>query len=100
MFDSIRKHQSWLWTVIGFLVIVSFVWFFLPNTSSRSGGPLIAPVVGGKEVSQRTLEVATRQAQLGILMQFGPQIDSRMLKNFVREMQIYQYVLVEQKFKD
>lgn len=36
MFDSIRRHQKWLWIVISGLTIISFVWYFNPR-SMRGG---------------------------------------------------------------
>lgn len=38
MFVSIRRHQKWLWIVIGGATIVSFVWFFSPNSQYGGGG--------------------------------------------------------------
>jgi len=39
MFDSIHQtSKRWLWYVIGGIVILSFVWFFMPDRYGHGGG--------------------------------------------------------------
>src|ERR1043166_6964911 len=37
MIGTIRKHQTWLWTVIIAAIIITFVWYFSPYT--KMNGP-------------------------------------------------------------
>jgi len=41
MFGTIRRHQQWIWIPIITVIIISFVWFFLPSGSGtpRFSGP-------------------------------------------------------------
>src|SRR5258708_6201087 len=50
MFGTIRRHQQWIWIPIVIVIIISFVWFFMPNSSapSRMAGPSQFAVVNGK----------------------------------------------------
>ncbi len=66
MFGTIRRHQKWLWFVVVILVIISFVIYFDPSLSQRSGGG-DAPKgieINGKKVSQKMLSEAAREVRL------------------------------------
>lgn len=70
MFDSIRRHQKWLWAVITTLTIISFVAFFSPRSqrgSRRTGGLFAQDKVGslaGQPITRDQYFDAYREAQL------------------------------------
>ena len=68
MFANIRKHQKWLWFLISGAVIISFVWYFNPN--SRNGATSVFgadPTVGtmnGRSITRSELMEARREASM------------------------------------
>lgn len=75
MFDSIRRHQKWLWIVIITLTIISFVVFFSPNTQTGAGfGFSTRETVGsinGDAVTRDEYVDAYREAELRYLFTYG-----------------------------
>jgi hypothetical protein len=77
MFAQIRRHQKWLWIMISSLVIISFVWYFNPN-SRRGGGGFAGDdsanaAVGsvyGKPISRSHYFETQREAQLWYFFRF------------------------------
>jgi hypothetical protein len=90
MFNSIRRHQKWLWIVIMTFTIISFVAFFSPRSQrgySRSGTMGREGAVGsinGRTVHRDEYIDAYREARLRHFFSYGqwPQDDemSRRLK--------------------
>ncbi|MBC8002017.1 MAG: SurA N-terminal domain-containing protein, partial [Opitutaceae bacterium] len=65
MFGTIRKHQNWLWYIIIFFIVVSFVVYFSPyqkvndaSTQSNFGK------INGKEITRGQWETARRETHL------------------------------------
>src|SRR5689334_14766948 len=68
MFGTIRKHQTWLWTIIATVTIVSFVVFFNPN--NRGVGSSRGPANFGSINGERITEEDYRNAQKEVLLQY------------------------------
>ena len=66
MFGTIRKHQTWLWTVIATITIVSFVVFFNPNNrgTGSSRGPANFGSVNGERISEDDFYNARKEVDL------------------------------------
>src|SRR5438445_12371556 len=35
MFGTFRKHQTWLWAIIITVIVISFVWYFSPDSKFK-----------------------------------------------------------------
>lgn len=67
MFDSIRRHQKWLWILISAAVIVSFVIFFTPDAGRGLGGAGGSPdygTIAGRTISRDEAYAAFNEARL------------------------------------
>lgn len=75
MFSSIRRHQKWLWIVVSFFVIVSFVVYFSPNvglgSSGAPGGEVALGTIDGKPIQRDTYLQAYNEARLRFRMYNG-----------------------------
>ena len=74
MFGTIRKHQNWLWIVIIFVIIITFVVFFSPNVEfgrgpGRAKGEF--GTIGGRPISAEELYEAEKEARLRHFMSTG-----------------------------
>lgn len=72
MFGTIRKHQTWLWSLIIGFVIVSFVIFFQPGVGPTGGGGArggdLDVSIFGEPVSQAEFNRMARTAQLSYFL--------------------------------
>jgi hypothetical protein len=75
MFQSIRRHQKWLWLVITTLTIVSFVIFFSPQqrqrSGSRSGSGDVIGTINGRPITREEYLDTYREAELRYLFSTG-----------------------------
>jgi hypothetical protein len=75
MFQSIRRHQKWLWLVITTLTIVSFVIFFSPQqrqrSESRSGSGDVIGTINGRPITREEYLDTYREAELRYLFSTG-----------------------------
>ncbi len=94
MFGTIRRHQKWLWIVIVFLTVVSFVYFFNPNqkvSDTRRGSEKFGEIKG-KEVSREDYESVLREVYLQYRLTHGEWPDKDpMAKQFGFEPQMFTY---------
>lgn len=71
MFDSIRRHQKWLWIVIMTVTIISFVAFFSPTQQTGGGfrvsGSDKVGTIDGEPLSRDEFINAYREAELRYL---------------------------------
>jgi peptidyl-prolyl cis-trans isomerase D len=72
MFASIRRHQKWLFIVVSFFTIVSFVVFFSPNQPPVGSGGTGASIgsMGGRPISREDYRNAEVEAQLRIYLTY------------------------------
>jgi hypothetical protein len=101
MIGTIRKHQTWLWAVIVTLTIISFLWFFSPNTNKANAGRGSANFgsVGGQKLSQEQYIKARREVDLRYFFMAGgswPGEDAKR-NGFDPERETYQWLLLIQK---
>jgi SurA N-terminal domain len=73
MFGTIRKHQTWLWTVIATVTIVSFVVFFNPNNrgTGSSRGPANFGSINGERISEEDFYNARKEVDLQYFFMSG-----------------------------
>jgi hypothetical protein len=82
MFGTIRRHKTWLWLIIIAATIVSFVYFFTPNTDQRGGGrtardEYISPqngkpvLLNGRPIKRRQFIDAYQETRLRHFMNTG-----------------------------
>src|ERR1051325_9527665 len=68
MFANIRRHQKWLWILISGAVIISFVWYFNPNTRYGNRGAVnFSAAVGsvnGRSISRSEYLQIQNEAQI------------------------------------
>lgn len=64
MFGTIRRHQKWLWIVIIFLTIVSFVWFFGPEAKMRDRAEFNIGSINGHKVTREEYFAAQREERI------------------------------------
>ena len=108
MFDSIRRHQKWLWAVITTLTIISFVAFFSPRSqsgSSRTGGLLGVDQVGkiaGRGISRDEYIDAYREAELRYLFSTGdwPRNDEMTRQLGIMERETRNRLLLVEKLRE
>jgi hypothetical protein len=99
MFGTIRKHQTWLWAVIITLTIISFLYFFLPNTKLGNGAASTElGSINGKKVSREAFVQAEREVFLQYFFRNGnwPSDDARK-SGFDERRETYQWLLLTQK---
>lgn len=75
MFANIRRHQKWLWILISGAVIISFVWYFNPNSRQGAGSVFgMTSSVGtlnGHPISRTDYLNARKEAELAYLFRYG-----------------------------
>lgn len=75
MFSSIRRHQRWLWIVVSFFVIISFVVYFSPNVGfggpDSQGGEIALATIDGKTIQRGDYVQALNEARLRYRMYNG-----------------------------
>jgi len=85
MFATIRKHQKWLWAIIITGTIASFVIYFTPSASNRSGrsvGRESFGTINGHNISRKQYSEAFYEAKLQFLLQYGTWPDEAEAKKF------------------
>lgn len=105
MFASIRRHQHWIWYVVVFIVIVSFVVFF--NPSSKMGGGRSSRDEGnygsinGRPITALEYQNAARETEIFHYLRFqewpGGEFSRRM--GFDMEQETYRRLLLVDEFK-
>jgi hypothetical protein len=81
MIGTIRRHQQWLWGVIIFATIISFVTFLSPNRNQfggrgSSGGSVDLGSVFGEPVKREDYFAAEREGRLFFRLRMGTWPDS------------------------
>ena len=75
MFANIRRHQKWLWILISGAVIISFVWYFNPNSKYGGGGGAnfdsSVGSINGRPISRLEYFNASKEAELRYLFSYG-----------------------------
>jgi hypothetical protein len=106
MFGTIRKHQTWLWTVIIALTVLSFVVYFSP-TSQMGGGDDTGTVnlgsVNGQKVSREAYLNALREVNFRYFLNRGAWPDrdpGAKQANFNAEREVYYRLLLLQKAQE
>src|SRR5690242_5103040 len=109
MFAHIRRHQRWLFLVIGGLTIISFVYFLDPTTGRRGGGRSIfsggSSAVGsinGRAISAEEYAQAECDARLQYLFSAGrwPEEDENSRQFFDLEPRARQRLFFVEKLSD
>src|SRR5690349_4859568 len=73
MIGTIRKHQTWLWAVIITATIISFVWYFGPQSKlspGRSSSANLGSIDGAKLTPEEYSEAA-REVELRYFFMSG-----------------------------
>ena len=75
MFDSIRRHQKWLWIVISGLTIISFVWYFNPQVTQGGygggwGGEQAVGSIYGRPVSRQAYFDVYQESRLRYFLSY------------------------------
>lgn len=102
MFGTIRKHQTWLWTVIATITIVSFVVFFNPNNRGSGQGRSSANYgsINGERIREDDFYNARKEVVLQYFFSTGNWLDNETeakKANFNLEQRIYARLLLIQK---
>src|SRR5438132_1191908 len=77
MFANIRRHQKWLWILISFFVILSFVWFFSPEAKMNRGGygggagVTVVGSISGRPLTREEYVSAYHESELRYLFSYG-----------------------------
>ncbi len=81
MFGTIRKHQTWLWVVIIFFIVISFVIYFSPDAKFGRGGRgnYSLGTINGRPITELELSQAYRETRLLYFLNFQkwPENDER-----------------------
>jgi hypothetical protein len=103
MFGTIRKHQTWLWVVISTLTIISFVYYFGPQSKvgSERGGPANLGTINGERITPEEYEATRREVHLRYFFMSGafPNEESRN-RGFDEVRETYYRLLFIHKQKD
>ncbi len=101
MIGTMRKHSTWLWSIIIVVVIFAFV-IWGTNTGHQAGGPG-GPVarINGEAVSEEDLLSAKKEVLLGFYLRNGrmPGTEAEQ-RGFNLERETYQTLLLIQKIKE
>lgn len=106
MFGTIRRHQKWLWVIIIALTVVSFVFFFSPNSKySGQGGGRGKGTYGtlrGKEISQIEFLRARNEILIFYFLMHGewPDKDSIAKRSFDPDRETYSRLFLIEKQKE
>lgn len=105
MIGTVRKHQQWLWIVIIFVVIISFVVFFSPYSKlgGRDGGGVNFGSINGKPITREQYLAA--RAEVAIFFRLvhneWPSDDERLKSmGFNMEQEIYLRIVMAEKMKE
>ncbi len=104
MFASIRRHQHWIWYVVVFIVIISFVVFFSPNAkmgSRNSGEEGNRGSINGRPITTLEYQNAAKETEIFHYLRFqewpGGEFSKRM--GFDMEQETYRRLLLVEEFK-
>ncbi len=102
MFGTIRKHQTWLWAIIIGAIIVSFVYYFSPNSRMNGGGGGRGSSdygsINGERISEDQFGNASREIILRYYFSNGHFPTEESKKNgFDPERETYQWLLLTQE---
>mgnify|MGYP001461227012 CR=1 FL=1 len=102
MIGTIRKHQKWLWIIIIFVTIVTFVIFFSPST----GGSFLRDrsydfgSIAGEKISAVQYQQARKEESLAFFLTYGewPKQEDRLRQmGYDLESRTYQRLLINAK---
>jgi hypothetical protein len=108
MFANIRRHQKWLWILISGAVIISFVWYFNPNSRYGGGGgggrgENSVGKINGRKISRGEYYDAEREAHLRYFMNYqswyGTDEFSRQNEGFI-EHETRNRLILKEKLKE
>src|SRR5438874_681003 len=73
MIGTIRKHQTWLWSVIIAATVVSFVIYFSPYSKLNSArrGPINRGSINGQRISEEEFAQAWHEVELEFFFRSG-----------------------------
>ncbi len=73
MFGTIRKHSTWLWTLIIGATIIAFVVFFTPDAEVQfQGGQRVDyGTMNGRPVTRQEFRQANREVNIGFFLRYG-----------------------------
>ena len=105
MFASIRRHQHWIWYVVVFIVIVSFVVFFNPSSKMgggrNSGGEGNYGSINGRPITTLEYQNSAKETEIFHYLRFqewpGGEFSRRM--GFDMEQETYRRLLLAEEFK-
>jgi hypothetical protein len=105
MFSTIRRHQSWLWLIIIFLVILSFVWYMGPSAGSSGG---FRPPTGtygylkGRAIEQEDYWQAHREARIQFFLyaRVWPESSPAAQEMFDAERQVAERLVLIDKLRE
>ncbi|MBM3839022.1 MAG: hypothetical protein FJ398_13850 [Verrucomicrobia bacterium] len=106
MFQSIRRHQKWLWLVITTLTIISFVIFFSPQQtqrgSSQIGSGAVIGTINGRPITREEYLNTYREAELRYLFSTGnwPREDEMSRQMGIMDRETRNRLLLVQKLKE
>ena len=103
MFGTIRRHQTWLWVVISTLTIISFVYYFGPQSkvSQGRGGAANLGTINGERITPEEYDQTRREVYLRYFFMSGtfPNEESRKM-GFDESRDTYYRLLFIHKQKD
>lgn len=105
MFGSIRKHSKWLWGIIVFFTIISFVVFFGPGARlpGADGPRFNHGSIDGRPITSEELNAASRSVQLEYFLTHGqwPGRDqASRQRGFDLERAVYERLLLMARARD
>jgi hypothetical protein len=105
MFGSIRRHSKWLWFPIIILVILSFVWYMGPSSSSSGGismgGRGSYGTINGRPLSREEVNEAHQEARLQFFLytQSWPEESPAARQMFDAERQVAERLVLIDKLR-
>jgi hypothetical protein len=108
MFESIRRHQKWLWIVIMTLTIISFVAFFSPRSQRgySSGGMFgddkAVGSINGRDIGREEYLDAVKEARLRYYLSYGqwPRDDEMTRRLGLMERETRNRIVLLEKLKE
>src|SRR3974390_2367190 len=94
MFGTIRRHQAWLWWVIGGITVISFV-IFGPMNVNRSGrgggggGNDSFGMIDSERITRDEFENAYRVVSLDSYLRTGQKLDNSAIATFETYRQLF-----------
>jgi hypothetical protein len=103
MFGTIRKHQGWLWMVVIFFTVISFVVFFSPNakmSDAWQNDTYNLGSISGEKVTVDAYQSAAREAILRFFLNNSQWPDRARKEDFDEQREAYIRLFLLQKVQE